>query len=34
LNVLEYVCDLDEESLKTVREQFPGVKTTKDLRKI
>ena len=24
LNVLEYVCDLDEESLKTVREQFPN----------
>ena len=34
LNVLEYVCDLDEESLKTVREQFPGVKTTKDFNEI
>ena len=34
LNVLDMVCDLDEESLKTVREQFPGVKTTKDFNDI
>ena len=34
LNVLEYVCDLDEDSLKSVREQFPGVKTTKDFKEI
>ena len=34
LNVLEYVCDLDEDSLRTVREQFPGVKTTKDFNEI
>jgi hypothetical protein len=34
LNVLEIVCDLDDESLKAVREQFPGVKTTKDFNDI
>jgi len=34
LNVLEMVCDLDDESLKTVREQFPGVKVTKDFNDI
>ena len=34
LNVLEYVCDLDDDSLKTVREQFPGVKTTKDFNEV
>ena len=34
LNVLEIVCDLEDESLKTVQEQFPGVKTTKDFNDI
>ena len=34
LNVLEYVCDLDEESLKAVREQYPNVKTTTDFNEI
>ena len=34
LNVLEIVCDLDDASLKTVQEQFPGVKTTKDFNDI
>ena len=34
LNVLDVVCDLDDESLKTVQEQFPGVKVTKDFNDI
>ena len=34
LNVLDTVCDLDDESLKTVKEQFPGVKVTKDFNDI
>jgi len=34
LNVLDIVCDLDDESLKTVQEQFPGVKVTKDYNDI
>lgn len=34
LKVLDIVCDLDDESLKTVREQFPGVRTTKDFNEI
>ena len=34
LNVLEAVCDLDDESLNTVKSQFPGVKTTKDFNDI
>lgn len=34
LKVLEMVCDLDDESLKSVREQFPGVRTTKDFNDI
>ena len=34
LNVLEMVCDLEDESLKTVQEQFSGVKTTKDFNDI
>ena len=34
LNVLEMVCDLDDESLKMVQEQFPGVKVTKDFNDI
>ena len=34
LNVLEMVCDLDDNSLKTVQEQFPGVKVTKDFNDI
>lgn len=34
LNVLDIVCDLDDESLKTVQEQFPGVKVTKDFHDI
>ena len=34
LNVLDIVCDLDEEVHKTIQEQFPGVKVTKDLNDI
>ena len=34
LNALEMVCDLDDNSLKTVREQFRGVKVTKDFNDI
>ncbi len=34
LNVLDTVCDLDDESLKTVQEQFPGVRITKDFNEI
>ena len=34
LNALEMVCDLDDESLKSVQEQFPGVKVTKDFNDI
>ncbi len=34
LNVLEIVCDLDESNLAKVREQYPGVKTTKDFNEI
>ena len=34
LNVLEIVCDLDENNLQKVREQYPGVKTTKDFNEI
>ena len=34
LNVLDIVCDLDDESLKTVKEQYPGVKVTKDFSDI
>ena len=34
LNVLDIVCDLDDESLVKVQEQFPGVKVTKDFKDI
>ena len=34
LNVLDIVCDLDDESLKKIQEQFPGVKVTKDFNDI
>ncbi len=34
LNVLDIVCDMDEENLKKVTEQYPGVKITKDFREI
>ena len=34
LNVLDIVCDLDESNLEKVKEQYPGVKTTKDLNEI
>lgn len=34
LNVLDIVCDMDEENLKKVTEQYPGVKVTKDFREI
>ena len=34
LNVLDIVCDLDDESLKIVQEQFPGVKVTKNYNDI
>lgn len=34
LNVLDVVCDLDESNLAKVREQYPGVKTTKEFNEI
>ena len=34
LNVLDTVCDIDDENLKKVREQYPGVKTTKDFNEV
>jgi len=34
LNVLDIVCDLDDASLKSVQEQFPGVRVTKDFNDI
>jgi len=34
LNVLDTVCDIDEENLKKVTEQYPGVKVTKDFNDI
>ena len=34
LNVLDTVCDIDEENLKKVTEQYPGVKTTRDFNEI
>ena len=34
LNVLDIVCDLDDDSLKTVQEQFTGVRVTKDFNEI
>ena len=34
LNVLDTVCDIDEENRKKVLEQYPGVKVTKDLMRL
>lgn len=34
LNVLDTVCDIDEENRKKVLEQYPGVKVTKDFNEI
>ena len=34
LNVLDIVCDLDDEAHKKIHEQFPGVKVTKDFNDI
>ncbi len=34
LNVLDTVCDIDDENLKKVTEQYPGVKTTKDFNEV
>lgn len=34
LNVLDIVCDLDDEAHKKIKEQFPGVKVTKDFNDI
>ncbi len=34
LNVLEAVCDFDDDNLKQVSEQYPGVKVTKDYNEI
>ena len=34
LNVLDIVCDLDESNLEKVKEQYPGVKVTKDFNDI
>ena len=34
MNVLDTVCDIDDENLKKVTEQYPGVKVTKDFHDI
>lgn len=34
LNVLDTVCDIDDENLKKVTKQYPGVKTTKDFNEV
>lgn len=34
LNVLDTVCDIDDENLKKVTQDYPGVKTTKDFNDI
>lgn len=34
LNVLDTVCDIDDENLKKVTQEYSGVKTTKDLNEI
>lgn len=34
LNVLDTVCDIDEENLKKVTQEYPGVKITKDFNEI
>ncbi len=34
LNVLDIVCDMDEENLKKVTEQYPGVKVTTDFKDV
>lgn len=34
LNVLDTVCDIDEENLKKVLEQYPGTKVTRDFNEI
>lgn len=34
LNVLDTVCDIDDENLKKVTEQYPEVKTTKDFNEV
>ena len=34
LNVLDTVCDIDEENLKKVIELYPGVKVTRDFNEI
>lgn len=34
LNVLDTVCDIDEENLKKVTQEYPGVKITRDLNEI
>lgn len=34
LNVLDIVCDMDEENLKKVTEQYPGVKVTTDFKEV
>lgn len=34
LNALGMVCDLDDENLAKVKEQYPGIKTTKDYKDI
>ena len=34
LNALSTVCDLDDETLKTVKELYPSVKVTKDMNDI
>lgn len=34
LNVLDTVCDIDEENLKIVTQEYPGVKITKDMNEI
>lgn len=34
LNVLDTVCDIDEENLNKIQQEYPGLKTTRDLNEI
>ena len=34
LNALGMVCDLDDDNIAKVKEQYPGIKTTKDFHQI
>ena len=34
LNALNTVCDLDDDTIKMIKENYPGVKTTKDFSEL